>query len=157
MDAQFRPARCIDVRLIRSQLDFKPAENLDLLLDGLKWTQWRILLEERLVNIGRFLEDRVSPRYHYSELRRPCNDTIYRFTPRFFLRYSIAGYFYEEDLAVVFYKRQVAWPVVSFASFSLILSAMQVGFAVTPLNDNYVLVGSHMALLFLQISSSHLP
>lgn len=157
MDAQFRPARCIDVWLIRSQLDFKPAENLDLLLDGLKWTQWRILSEERLVNIGRFLEDRVSPGYHYSGLRRPYNDTIYHFTPRFFLRYSIARYFYEEDLAVVFYKRQVAWPVVSFAFFSLILSAMQVGFAVTPLNDNYVLVGSHMALLFLQISSSHLP
>jgi hypothetical protein len=113
--------------------------------------------EECSVNIGRFLEYRVSPRYHYGELRRPCIDTIYRFTPRFFLRYSIAGYFYEEDLAVVFYKSQVAWPVVAFAFFNLILSTMQVGFAVTPLNDNYVLVESHMALLILQFSSSHLP
>ena len=104
--------------------------------------------EECSVNIGRFLEYGVSPRYHYGELRRPCIDTIYRFTPPFFLRYSIAGYFYKEDLAVVFYKRQVAWPVVASAFFSLILSAMQVGFAVTPLNDNYVLIGSHMALLF---------
>src|SRR5882762_4750448 len=95
-------------------------------------------------------EYRVSPRYHYGELRRTCIDTIYCFTPRFFLRYSIARYFYEKDLAVVFYKRQVVWPVVSFAFFSLILSAMQVGFAVMPLNDNYVSVGSHMALLFLQ-------
>ena len=109
------------------------------------------------MNIGRFLEDRVSPRYHYGELRRPCIDTIYRFTPRFFLRYSIAEYFYKEGLAVVFYKRQVARLVVAFAFFNLILSAMQVDFAVTPLNDNYVLVGSHMALLFLQFSSSHLP
>ena len=90
------------------------------------------------MNIGRFLEDRVSPKYHYGELRRTCIDTIYRFTPRFFLRYSIAGYFYEEDLAVVFYKRQVAWIVVAFAFFSLILSAMQVGLAVTPLNNNYI-------------------
>jgi len=94
--------------------------------------------EECSVNIGRFLEDRVSPRYHYGELRRTCIDTIYRFTPRFFLRYSIVGYFYEEDLAVVFYKRQVAWLVVAFVFFSLILSAMQVGLAVTSLNDNYV-------------------
>lgn len=39
----------------------------------------------------------------------------------------------------MFHKRQVAWLVVAFAFFSLlILSAMQVGFAVTPLNDNYV-------------------
>ncbi|OCL01043.1 uncharacterized protein K441DRAFT_650606 [Cenococcum geophilum 1.58] len=83
-------------------------------------------------------EDRVSLRYHYGELRRTCIDTIYRFTPRFFLRYSIAGYFYEEDLAVVFHKRQVAWLVVAFVFFSLILSAMQVGLAVTSLNDNYV-------------------
>jgi hypothetical protein len=101
-------------------------------------------------------EDRVSPRYRYGELRRTCIDTIYRFTPRFLLRYSTTEYFYE-DFAAVFHKRRVAWLVVAFAFFSLILSAMQVGFVVTPLNDNYVLVGSHMALLFLQFSSSHLP
>ena len=38
----------------------------------------------------------------------------------------------------MFYKRQVAWIVVAFAFFSLILSAMQVGLAVTPLNNNYI-------------------
>src|SRR6266576_3905197 len=58
-------------------------------------------------------EDRVSPRYHYGELRRTCIDTIYRFTPRFSLRYSTAEYFYE-DFAAVFHKRQVAWLVVAF-------------------------------------------
>ncbi|OCL09244.1 hypothetical protein AOQ84DRAFT_431399 [Glonium stellatum] len=124
--------------LIRSQLDFKLAENLDLLPNGLEWTQWRMLSEECLENIEQFFEDRVSPRYHFGELKRTRIDAIYRFTPRFFLRYSIAGYFYEEDLAIVFYKRQVAWLVVAFAFFSLILSAMQVGLAVAPLNDNHV-------------------
>lgn len=38
----------------------------------------------------------------------------------------------------MFHKRQVAWLVVAFVFFSLILSAMQVGLAVTPLNDNYI-------------------
>lgn len=47
------PARCIDIWLIRSQLDFKLAESLNLLPDGLKWTQWCILSEERLLDIGR--------------------------------------------------------------------------------------------------------
>ncbi|KAF2397382.1 hypothetical protein EJ06DRAFT_584340 [Trichodelitschia bisporula] len=122
--------------LVRSPLDFARAEKLHLLPHGLTWLLWKRLVWEFLNSIDPNSLHQVNKRYHFGELRLGRINTIYRVNPRFVFQYFVRGYLYGYNRYAVFFQRNVGWVLVVFVWFSLILSAMQVGVAVDPLQES---------------------
>jgi hypothetical protein len=122
--------------LLRSPLDFQIAQDAHLLPSGLIWPKWKKLVTEFLKSIDADTLHQVNKRYHFGELRLGRINTIYRTNPRLAPGHFVRGYLYNYNRYVVFFKRNVAWVVVVFVWFSLVLSAMQVGTTVMDLKDN---------------------
>ncbi|KAE9968867.1 hypothetical protein BLS_005634 [Venturia inaequalis] len=123
--------------LLRSPLDFQIAIDQNLIpTTHLKWPQWKILVSQFLQSIDPDTLHQVNERYHFGELRLGRINTIYRTTPHLAQGHFVRGYLYNYNRYVVFFKRNVAWVVVVFVWFSLVLSAMQVGTTVLDLKDN---------------------
>jgi uncharacterized membrane protein len=83
---------------------------------------------------NRVLIDQVNQRYHFGDLRLGRINTIYRI--RYMSQYFVRGYLYGYNRYVVFFERNFNWILIVFVFFSLVLSAMQVGVAVHPLDEN---------------------
>lgn len=122
--------------LLRSPLDFQIAIQNNLIPPSLHWPHWKTLVSQFLKSIDPDTLHQVNKRYHFGELRLGRINTIYRTTPHLAQAHFVRGYLYNYNRYVVFFKRNVAWVVVVFVWFSLVLSAMQVGTTVLDLKDN---------------------
>ena len=120
--------------LICSPLDLKMAHELDLLPSDITWPWWKTFVTEFSSHIDVNALDQVNKRFHFGELRLGRVNSIYRI--RFFFTHSIRGYLYGYNRYAVFFERNFAWILVVFVYFSLVLSAMQVGSILPPLNSN---------------------
>ncbi|OCL05203.1 hypothetical protein AOQ84DRAFT_399699 [Glonium stellatum] len=120
--------------LICSPLDLKLAQKLDLIPSYITWPWWKNFVTDFVQNIDVNALDQVNKRYHFGELRLGRINTTYRI--RFMFTHFVRGYLYGYNRYVVFFQRNFGWVVVVFAFFSLVLSAMQVGVAVSPLNGS---------------------
>ena len=124
------------VWLICSPLDMKLAHELGLVHSERKWSWWKKFVADFVKHIDVNALDQVNKRFHFGELRLGRINSIYRI--RFFFTHSIRGYLYGYNRYAVFLERKFAWLLGVFVYFSLVLSAMQVGSIVPPLNGNQV-------------------
>lgn len=120
--------------LICTPLDLQLAHDHSLVPKDLTWGWWKAFITEFYAHVDANALDTVNKRYQFGELRLGRINTIYRV--RFFLSHFIRGYLYGYNRYVVFYERNFAWMLMIFATFSLVLSAMQVAAAVPRLNGN---------------------
>ncbi|KAF3390711.1 hypothetical protein DPV78_010976 [Talaromyces pinophilus] len=120
--------------LICSPLDMKIAHKLDLLPSYVTWQWWKAFVTDFVSHVDVNALDQVNKRYHFGELRLGRINSIYRL--RFFSTHSIRGYLYGYNRYTLFFQRNFAWLLVIFVYFSLVLSAMQVGLTIPPLNSN---------------------
>lgn len=124
------------VWLICSPPDLKLAHDLGLVPLDREWSWWKTFVADFYEHIDVNALDQVNQRFHFGELRLGRINSIYRI--RFFFTHSIRGYLYGYNRYTVFLNRKFAWLLGVFVYFSLVLSAMQVGSIVPPLNDNRV-------------------
>ncbi|EON62934.1 hypothetical protein W97_02160 [Coniosporium apollinis CBS 100218] len=131
------------VWLIVSELDFHLArdehsdtEHLLPKSEKLTWAWWKAFVQDFTAHVDPNALEQVNKRYHFGELRLGRINTIYRTTPRFLFTHFVRGYLYGYNRYEVFFQRNFAWVLVVFVWFSLVLSAMQVGVAVPPLNED---------------------
>ncbi|KAJ5455903.1 uncharacterized protein N7458_004167 [Penicillium daleae] len=122
------------VWLICSPLDLKLAHKLDLLPSEITWLWWKSFVAEFILHNDPNTLDKVNKRYHFGELRLGRINSIYRI--RFFFTHFIRGYLYGYNRYVVFFQRNFAWILIVLVYFSLVLTAMQVGATIPPLNTN---------------------
>lgn len=122
------------VWLICSPLDLKLAHKLDLLPSEITWPWWKNFVSEFILHVDPNTLDKVNERYHFGELRLGRINSIYR--TRFFFTHFIRGYLYGYNRYEVFFQRNFAWILIVLVYFSLVLSAMQVGASIPPLNTN---------------------
>ncbi|OCK77450.1 hypothetical protein K432DRAFT_407299 [Lepidopterella palustris CBS 459.81] len=122
------------VWLICSPLDLSLARKLDLLPSFVTWPLWKGFVTSFVTNVDVNALDQVNKRYHFGELRLGRINSIYR--TRFMFTHFVRGYLYGYNRYVVFFQRNFGWVLVVFAFFSLVLSAMQVGVGVPPVNSN---------------------
>jgi hypothetical protein len=122
------------VWLVCSPLDMKMALQLDLLPAGVTWPWWKAFVADVFAHLDVNALDQVNPRFQFGELRLGRVNSIYRV--RFFFTHAIRGYLYGYNRYMVFFERNFAWVLGVFVYFSLVLSAMQVGSIVPPLNNN---------------------
>lgn len=120
--------------LICSPLDMKMAHELDLLPSDITWSWWKTFVTDVFSHLDVNTLDQVNKRFHFGELRLARINAIYRI--RFFFTHFVRGYLYGYNRYVVSFERDFAWALVVFVYFSLVLSAMQVGSIVPPLNAN---------------------
>lgn len=121
--------------LICSPLDMKMAHELDLLPSDITWPWWKAFVTDVISHMDVNALDQVNKRFQFGELRLGRINSIYRI--RFFFTHFIRGYLYGYNRYVVFFERNFAWVLIVFVYFSLVLSAMQVGSVVPPLNNNH--------------------
>ena len=124
------------VWLICYEHDFRIAMEADLIPKSINWIWWKAFVEDVLLHIDANALDQVNERYQYGELRLGRVNDIYRLAPGFLHTHFVRGYLYGYNRYVVFFQRNFAWLVVVFVYFSLVLSAMQVGLMVDPLQNN---------------------
>jgi uncharacterized membrane protein len=123
--------------LVRSPLDFHLAQTQQLLPPQItSFPQWKSLVSSFFAHVDPDTLSAVNQRYHFGELRLSRINTIYRTAPRFLFSHFVRGYLYGYNRYIPFFQRNFAWLLVVFAFFSLTLSAMQVGVAASPLNNN---------------------
>lgn len=135
------------VWLICSPMDMKIAHELDVLPSDITWSWWKTFVTDFVSHIDVNALDQVNRRFHFGELRLGRINSIYRI--RFFFTHFIRGYLYGYNRYVVFFERKFAWVLGVFIYFSLVLSAMQVGLTVPPLNSNQVFQrASHGFVIF---------
>jgi hypothetical protein len=120
--------------LICSPLDLKMAQDANLIRSDLEWRSWKTLVKEFTEAIDVNTLHQVNKRYHFGELRLGRINTIYRI--RFMFTNFVRGYLWEYNRYVVFVERNFSWLLALFAYFSIILSAMQVGSAIPPLQES---------------------
>jgi hypothetical protein len=122
------------VWLICSPLDLKLAHQLDLLSSEITWKWWKTFVADFLSHVDANALNEINKRYHFGELRLGRINSIYGI--RFFFTHFIRGYLYGYNRYTIFFQRNFAWMLIVFAYFSLVLSAMQVGAILPPLNTN---------------------
>ncbi|KAK2739759.1 hypothetical protein FQN57_006456 [Myotisia sp. PD_48] len=120
--------------LISSPHDLRLAKDLHLIPEGVKWHWWKQFVKDFHNNVDLNALDKVSIRYHFGELRLGRINTIYR--TRYFWSHFIRGYLYGYNRYEIFFERNFGWLVVAFVYVSVILSAMQVGAELPPLNKS---------------------
>ncbi|KAJ5714323.1 uncharacterized protein N7483_011504 [Penicillium malachiteum] len=117
------------------ELHKSACQKLNLLPCDITWTWWKSFVAEFLSHIDANTLNQVNKRYHFGELRLGRINSIYRI--RFFSTHFIRGYLYGYNRYAVFFQRNFAWILIVLVYFSLVLSAMQVGATVPPLNTNH--------------------
>ncbi|KAF2498091.1 hypothetical protein BU16DRAFT_559802 [Lophium mytilinum] len=113
------------VWLVRSPLDLKIAQELDLLPLPITWVSWKRFVTDFCSQVDVNTLHQVNKRYLFGELRLGRINTIYRI--RFFRTHFVRGYLYGYNRYVVFFQRNFGWVLIVFVFFSLVFSAMQVG------------------------------
>ncbi|OQE44672.1 hypothetical protein PENCOP_c002G06118 [Penicillium coprophilum] len=122
------------VWLICSPLDLNLAHKLDLLPSEITWLWWKSFVAEFILHVDPNVLDKVNKRYHFGELRLGRINSIYSI--RFFFTHFIRGYLYGYNRYAVFFQRNFAWILIVLVYSSLVLTAMQVGATIPPLNTN---------------------
>ncbi|KAF7122202.1 hypothetical protein CNMCM5793_000159 [Aspergillus hiratsukae] len=135
--------------LVCTPLDLQLAHEHGLVPQDVTWGWWKVFVTEFYAHIDVNALDSVNKRYQFGELRLGRINTIYRV--RFFLSHFIRGYLYGYNRYVVFYERNFAWMLMVFATFSLVLSAMQVAAAVPRLNGNAAFQDTTYGFVILSI------
>jgi uncharacterized membrane protein len=124
------------VWLVTSPLDLEIAKSLFLMPSYITWPQWKGFVRDFTSRIDINALDQVNKRYHFGDLRLGRINSIYR--TRFIFSHFVRGYLYQYNRYVVFFQRNFSWILIVFVFFSLVLSAMQVGAGLPPLQDNEV-------------------
>ncbi|ORY05163.1 hypothetical protein BCR34DRAFT_48627 [Clohesyomyces aquaticus] len=122
------------VWLLVSPLDLKLAHDHFLLPSFITWHWWKDFVSDFLQHVDMNALDQVNKRYHFGDLRLGRINSIYR--TRFMFTHFVRGYLYGYNRYVVFFQRNFSWILIVFVFFSLVLSAMQVGAGVEPLQSN---------------------
>ncbi|KAF2465704.1 uncharacterized protein BDR25DRAFT_82406 [Lindgomyces ingoldianus] len=122
------------VWLLCSPLDLKLAHDHFLLPSFITWHWWKEFVKDFCQHVDMNSLDQVNKRYHFGDLRLGRINSIYR--TRFCFTHFVRGYLYGYNRYVVFFQRNFSWILIVFVFFSLVLSAMQVGAGVPPLQDN---------------------
>jgi hypothetical protein len=122
------------VWLLTTPLDLKLAHDHALVPHFVTWHWWKEFVKDFYGRIDMEALDGVNKRYHFGDLRLGRINSIYR--TRFAFTHFVRGYLYGYNRYVVFFQRNFSWILIVFVFFSLVLSAMQVGAGVPPLQDN---------------------
>lgn len=122
------------VWLLASPLDLQLAHDLYLLPKWLHWKTWKRFVTAFSMEVDMTSLYQVNPRYTFGDLRLGRINSIYR--TRFFSTHFVRGYLYQYNRYVVYFQRNFGWILVVFVFFSLVLSAMQVGVSVSPLQED---------------------
>ncbi|KAF2203503.1 hypothetical protein GQ43DRAFT_447366 [Delitschia confertaspora ATCC 74209] len=122
------------VWLICSPIDLKLAHDHCLLPSFMTWHWWKEFVDDLYSHIDVNSLDQVNKRYHFGDLRLGRINSIYR--TRFMFTHFVRGYLYGYNRYVVFFQRNFSWILIVFVFFSLVLSAMQVGAGLPPLQDS---------------------
>lgn len=122
------------VWLLTTPLDLKLAHDHFLIPSFVTWHWWKEFVKDFYGRIDMEALDGVNKRYHFGDLRLGRINSIYR--TRFLFTHFVRGYLYGYNRYVVFFQRNFSWILIVFVFFSLVLSAMQVGAGVPPLQDN---------------------
>lgn len=140
------------VWLLTTPLDLKLAHDHFLLPSFITWHWWKEFVKEFCEHIDINALDQVNKRYHFGDLRLGRINSIYR--SRFMFTHFVRGYLYGYNRYVVFFQRNFSWILIVFVFFSLVLSAMQVGAGVPPLQNNAVFLrASYGFVVFSMISA----
>lgn len=123
------------VWLLTTPLDLKIAHEYYLLPSFITWHWWKDFVRDFCHKVDMNALFQVNKRYHFGELRLGRINSIYRI--RFAFTHFVRGYLYGYNRYVVFFQRNFSWILIVFVFFSLVLSAMQVGAGIDPLQDNY--------------------
>lgn len=131
------------VWLVTHESDFRLAVGHEIPLlpisEILTWIKWRELVEDLSRTINVDTREAVSPRYTYGELRLDRLNQIYRFSPAILFSQDhalIRGYFYRYHKYSSFFEQNFSWLIVMFAYVTIVLSAMQVGLALSRLSSS---------------------
>ncbi|KAH8671875.1 hypothetical protein BGZ60DRAFT_449450 [Tricladium varicosporioides] len=121
--------------LVRHQSDLRIAKEAGLLHKNIEWSQWTLFLQDCLSHINPEILDDVSDRYQFGELRLTRLNMLYRLSGGS-LDHFVRGYISYSTWYRAFFSRNFAWLLAIFATFSLLLSAMQVGLSTKTLTDS---------------------
>jgi len=132
--------------LVAFKIDFDMAREMRLLPEGLTWRAWTSLATAFLDHLDASQDQGslVSKRYRYGELRMRRVNYIYKLVPSLWLSKDnpMRGFMPTSMWNGSFWDRNVARLLGVFAFFSLALSAMQVGLATGPLNEQPAFMGA---------------
>ncbi|KAF2742844.1 hypothetical protein M011DRAFT_254337 [Sporormia fimetaria CBS 119925] len=137
------------VWLIVSPLDLQKAQDLFLVPSYVTWPAWKAFVRSftKHVDINRL--HGVNQRYHFGDLRLGRVNSIYRL--RFMSKHFVRGYLYSYNRYVAYFQRNFSWMLVVCVFFSLVLSAMQVGVSVSPLEENKAFIKSTYGFVVFSI------
>ncbi|KAF2875222.1 hypothetical protein BDV95DRAFT_591941 [Massariosphaeria phaeospora] len=139
------------VWLLASPIDLKMAHDTLLLPAFVTWPWWKAVVREFCAAVDVNALDQVNPRYQFGDLRLGRINSIYR--TRFMFTHFVRGYLYGYNRYVIFFQRNFSWILVVFVFFSLVLSAMQVGTGVAPLDKNQTfLTAAYVFVVFSIVS-----
>lgn len=122
------------VWLLTTPVDHKMAHEMNLLPSFITWHWWKEFVTDFVKHVDVNALDQVNKRYHFGDLRLGRINSIYRI--RYAHTHFVRGYLYGYNRYVAFFQRKFSWVLVVFVFFSLVLSAMQVGAGVDPLQGN---------------------
>ena len=120
--------------LVTAPLDLRVAHEHGLLPSFVTWGWWRAFAKDVVAHLDLNALDQVNPRFQFGDLRLSRINSIYRI--RFAFTNFVRGYLYSYNRYVAFFQRNFSWILIVFVFVSLVLSAMQVGVGVEPLQDN---------------------
>lgn len=123
--------------LVCHRSDLRMAQSHGLLPQEISWQGWTAFTRSLLRSIDVDSLEGIGRRYHYGELRLSRLNWIYRIfsksrTPTTLIR----GYMYGHNRYSVFMQRKFAWVFAVFVSFTVVLTAMQVGLATDQLGKD---------------------
>jgi len=115
------------------------AQELRLLPEEITWEGWVRFSTAILSNISPESPKDINPRFLYGELRLTRLNLIYRFCSRT-VAWSVfvRGYNYGYHQYSTFVQRNFAWFLTVVVYITLVLTAMQVGFATDELKNNAI-------------------
>jgi len=113
------------------------AQELRLLPAQINWEGWIRFSKAILKNINPEQPEDINPRFLYGELRLARLNLIYRFCSKTTSwRVFVRGYNYGYHQYSTFVQRNFAWFLTVVVYITLVLTAMQVGFATDELKNN---------------------
>ncbi|KAH8726716.1 hypothetical protein GQ44DRAFT_705374 [Phaeosphaeriaceae sp. PMI808] len=123
--------------LVQHKSDLDIAKETGLLSKEIGWSGWVEFIDAFLNNINCETLSDVNQRYEYGELRLSRLNAIYRLLPpTYSFRNLIGGYQSRSTWYQAFFDRHFKWMLAVFAILSVVLSALQVGFATATLQGN---------------------
>ena len=137
--------------LICHPSDFALALELHLLPEKISWNQWTTFVGSFLERIDLGSLHQITCRYQYGELRLTRLNRIYRWTRSgFSVRNFFRGYLSLSTWYQDLFRNSFGWLIVSFAYFTVALSALQVGLATDYLQKKASF--QHASYLFAAVS-----